>query len=72
MSRRFLLPAQEEMQQAARFYENRIAGLGRSFLNGVEQAIAAVAQRPELGHRVSGNIRRYLLRRFPFGILYAK
>ena len=69
--RRFLVPAEEEMHQAARFYEDRSSGLGRNFLDEVERTMESIVKHPHLGRRISGNIRRRILRRFPFGILYA-
>jgi plasmid stabilization system protein ParE len=69
--RRFLFPAEEEMHEAARFYEDRSPGLGRDFLDEVERTIDSIVKDPYSGRRISGHIRRRILRRFPFGVLYA-
>jgi len=67
-----LLPAEEELTQAARFYEDRAAGLGAAFLDAVGTALKEIASHPTACAIVRSGIRRKLLRRFPFGILYAQ
>lgn len=69
--RRFLPGAEHEMLETARFYESKKPGLGRDFLDEVERTITSAEKRPYLGARHSDNIRRRILRRFPFGVLYA-
>ena len=66
----FLSPAQEETTAAACYYQTQSTGLGTEFLAEVERAIAAIASRPKAAPKVKQNIRRRLLKRFPFGILY--
>jgi plasmid stabilization system protein ParE len=66
----FLQPAEEEMVEAARFYERRHAGLGFDFLAEIERAIARMREYPEAGRPVRAGTRRRLLRRFPYGLLY--
>ena len=66
----FLPPAQEEMTAAARHYQTQSTGLGAEFLSEVERTIAAIASHPKAAPKVRQDIRRRLLKRFPFGILY--
>ena len=66
----FLPPAQEEMTAAARYYQAQSVGLGTEFLAEVEWTIAAIASHPKAAQKVGQDIRRRLLKRFPFGILY--
>lgn len=66
----FLPPAQEEMTEAARFYQTQSKGLGAEFLAEVERTIAAIASHPKAAPKVKQDIRRRLLKRFPFGVLY--
>jgi plasmid stabilization system protein ParE len=68
---RLLPPAEEEMTEAALFYERAAARLGDDFLDDVQFAIDSVRERPELGATVPFGFRRVLLRRFPFSIIYA-
>jgi len=62
--------AEAEMLASARWYEERCAGLGAQFLDEVEAAASRIAVTPEAWAIVKGDIRRHLLRRFPFGVLY--
>jgi len=66
----FLPPAEEEMIAAARYYESQSPGLGSAFLDEVEQATNGLAAHPQAAPVVRNGIRRRLLTRFPFGLLY--
>ena len=68
---RFLSVAEEEMSEAAVFYESRTTGLGRDFLEDVQQVIARLRVHPEVGFEVAGGLRSALLRRFPFSLIYS-
>jgi hypothetical protein len=52
------------------FYELKSVGLGAKFLDCVVQGLATVGEAPERWPTISGKIRRYLLRPFPYGLLY--
>lgn len=67
---RMLRPAELEMLDAAEFYELQVPGLGNAFLNRVDSAIADIAQNPERWPIVRSNVRRRLVHRFPYGLLY--
>jgi plasmid stabilization system protein ParE len=67
----FLPPAQEEMTAASQYYQAQSMGLGMEFLAEAERTIAAIASHPKAAPKVKQDIRRRLLKRFPFGILYA-
>jgi toxin ParE1/3/4 len=62
--------AEQELVEAANFYEARAAGLGHDFIREVEHMLAQIVATPEAGTILSGTIRRRLVRRFPFAILY--
>jgi len=66
----FLPEAEQEMLEAARYYESQAAGLGEDYLSEIERAVAAIAESPKTWPIIEGNLRRRLVRRFPFGILY--
>lgn len=66
----FLTPAEEEMLEASAYYEGQARGLGRDFLAEVRRAVDSIVENPRLGRIVRLPIRRRLMRRFPFGILY--
>ncbi|MEX2715788.1 MAG: type II toxin-antitoxin system RelE/ParE family toxin [Candidatus Sigynarchaeota archaeon] len=65
-----LREAEEELRDAARFYDSRATGLGLDFISEVEKAIQSVKDAPESWPIIEGKVRRRLLSRFPFGILY--
>ena len=60
-----------EAREAAAFYEDCQPGLGHAFLNAIEAAIPEIAHQPLLWRRIKGRFRRYLLPRFPYGLIYA-
>jgi plasmid stabilization system protein ParE len=68
---RFLSAAEEEMVAAALFYEAAAVGLGRDFLDDVQQAIESLREYPEIGAEVGIGLRRTLMHRFPFTLIYA-
>lgn len=68
---RFLLPAEEEMTEASVFYEAATSGLGAGFLNEIQRAINILREHPELGQPIGRGLRRALLHRFPFSLIYA-
>jgi plasmid stabilization system protein ParE len=68
---RFLPGAAEEMSEAAVFYEAASVGLGRDYLEDVQQVIDSLRTYPEIGAPVDGELRRVLLRRFPFSLIYS-
>jgi plasmid stabilization system protein ParE len=66
----FLPEAEEEMAAAARYYESRAYGLGKNYLLEVERAVKAIKESPETWPVIKNTMRRRLVRRFPFGIIY--
>ena len=69
---RFLSPAEEEMTQAALYYEAASSRLGRDFLDDVQKAIDRLRNFPQVGELVDSDLRRTLLHRFPFSIIYSQ
>ena len=59
------------MNDAAIYYERESHGLGGKFLDEVARYIDAIVQNPNAGAKVRGEIRRRILRKFPYGILYS-
>lgn len=68
---RFLPPAEEEMVGALEFYEAASSGLGRDFLSDVQRSIDLLREQPNLGRAVGRGMRRAILSRFPFSLIYA-
>jgi plasmid stabilization system protein ParE len=63
--------AEQELNDAAQYYEIESAGLGAAFLAEVQRCCEGIVQYPGPGHIAIGSIRRRLVRRFPYAILYA-
>ncbi|SRR6266511_6015920 len=62
--------AAEEMRAAAAYYEAREQGLGDQFLDEVQEGLRRIQQFPRLWPIYEGEFWRYLLKRFPFGLIY--
>jgi len=66
----FHVEAEAELISAAARYETHRSGLGLEFIAEVERATRALVSYPKIGHRFSRRLRRVLVRRFPYGLLY--
>jgi plasmid stabilization system protein ParE len=67
---RFLELAQYELDDAYSWYEEQMPGLGRELLDEVDRSIRRVAQWPSAGMELGADLRRCLVKRFPYGIIY--
>jgi len=63
--------AERELNDAALYYERESPGLGVSFLDDIGRYIEAIVKHPNAGTKLRGRVRRRILRRFPYGILYS-
>lgn len=63
--------AKAEMAEVKAWYNDQSPGLGYEFLAEVRHGFFQVRGFPEAWAIFQGEIRRYRLRRFPYGILYA-
>ena len=66
----FRRAAKDEFEGAATWYEDRRRGLGEEFLNELGEAIERAASHPERHPLVFGDVRRTVLRRFPYAIYF--
>ena len=71
MGFRFLSSAEQEMTEAARYYEEEAEGLGLDFLNDVQRTIDRFCDNPNLGQTIDKSLCRGLFSRFPFSLIYA-
>ena len=62
--------AEQELLDAAHWYEQKREDLGRQFLSEVQLAMEWLAEHPRSAPVVFRGVRRMLVRRFPFGIFY--
>jgi plasmid stabilization system protein ParE len=65
---RFIQPAEQEMLDAALYYERKAHGLGEDFLDKVDAAVVDAAENPQRWPILRNNVRR--VRRYPFAVLY--
>jgi plasmid stabilization system protein ParE len=66
----FLDAAQIELDDAIDYYEEQRAGLGFEFAQEVEQALERVNHYPEAWSPLSSRVRRCLVNRFPYSVIY--
>lgn len=63
--------ARRELNEAAYFYDSESMGLGSAFLDEVERCTQAIVDYPEAGPLIIGTVRRRLVPRFPYALLYS-
>ncbi len=61
---------ERELNDAARYYEIKCPGLGSRFLEEAERCLFTIVEYPESSPVLQGDIRRQLMRSFPYGLLY--
>ena len=62
--------AREDLQSAAAWYQQRRDGLGSEFIDEFLSCVDRIENNPELYPVVDADVRRALLRRFPYAIYY--
>ena len=70
MSFRFLAPAEAELLEAISYYSSIKAELGLRFEREVSIAVRCAVAHPERGAPRSKSTRRWLVKGFPFGVIY--
>lgn len=63
--------AEAELIEAADYHESKETGLGVDFAMEIYSAIERIASFPMAWPKIEPEIRRCLVRRFPYGILYS-
>ena len=71
MKVRFLPEAEAELIDAAHWYRQQAPGLDQEFLRCVDQALANVGRMPRLFPVIHRQLRRALVRRFPYAIFFS-
>ena len=67
----YLPPARDELFRAARFYALQAPGLNATFLSAIRSTESMILAFPQAAPRIRGEIRRALVDKFPYSILYA-
>jgi len=68
--RSFHPEALEEYLGAVSYYADISSRLAEAFINSFESGIKEIGVHPEAWQIVEEDVRRYLIKRFPFGIYY--
>jgi hypothetical protein len=62
--------AEAEFTDAIEYYENCEYGLGLDFAREIQATIRNVADYPAMWPKIEDQVRRCLVHRFPYGLLY--
>lgn len=62
--------AYKELDEARLWYENHASGLGNEFVDEIDRAVVAIQRAPKAWPVYSEGVRRFLVHRFPFALLY--
>lgn len=63
--------AEAEFIEAAAYYEQNVTGLGERFGGEVRRTLERLFEYPELGFRIDADLRRLMLTRFPYSLIYS-
>lgn len=63
--------AAQDAEEAARWDEKQRKGLGKEFIDAVDEGIQFILNDPNKYSVLRKNFRRVILRRFPFGIFFS-
>ncbi len=63
--------AKIELYDAVEFYDIQVKGLGKRFKSEVKAGILRIRENPYTWPKERGDIRRYLLHKFPYKIIYS-
>lgn len=68
---KFHSEARKEFFEASEYYEDQVVGLGDGFIDEVEKVLEVIEQQPASGAKITKTERRFLVSRFPYGIIYS-
>ncbi|TAK37066.1 MAG: type II toxin-antitoxin system RelE/ParE family toxin [Chloroflexota bacterium] len=66
----FLALAQQELDDAVAWYDEQSRGLGIEFLDQLDRAVRRIVSFPTSCPEIEPGLRRCLLSRFPYGLIY--
>ena len=62
--------AESDIDDAYQWYESQRKGLGEDFLLCIEEALSRASRNPAIYSVIYNEVRRVLIRRFPFGVFF--
>lgn len=70
MKIRYLDAAQIELDEAFAWYEAQHKGLGNKLINEIQATINRICLQPNSYVKISTDVQRALVKRFPYGVLF--
>jgi len=70
MKVRFLALTQNELDDGVRWYNGQATELGLDFLDEVDRSVRRIVSFPMSCPEIESGVRRCLLARFPYGLIY--
>lgn len=67
---RLIFPANIELDEAIRYYDHQLPGLGFRFFQEIDSAIERIRFMPEAWTEIGKRTRRCLIKDFPYALLY--
>ena len=71
MKTKFHSEARKEFFEVVDYYEEQVVGLGDDFIDEIEKVVNVIEQQPSAGTKITKTERRFLVSRFPYGIIYS-
>lgn len=62
--------ARLELLESVKYYNERATGLGKQFLEEVQNTLLLIENHPHLGFPLTKSDRRMVVQRFPYAIIY--
>jgi len=62
--------ADNDIATSREYYEEKQKGLGKRFFNAVLNALGLIQKNPYTYQEIDNDLRRYVMKKFPFVILY--
>ncbi len=63
--------AEKDVEAAVDWYDQHASGVGDRFIESLDSVLDTIAEYPEMYPKTEGNIRRALLKRFPYVVYYS-
>jgi len=63
--------ARQELEDAVHYYELQYSGLGKKFKEEIRRAVSRITMYPKAWSVERGDVRKYLLHKFPYNLLYS-
>ncbi|MHB8337407.1 MAG: type II toxin-antitoxin system RelE/ParE family toxin [Ignavibacteriaceae bacterium] len=72
MKARLLTPANIELDEAIKYYDHQLPGLGFRFFQEISSAIERIKFTPEAWSKINGHTRRCMIKGFPYALFFIK